>query len=45
MGINIIALVHQGKATGMITPETVFRKGDQMVLAGTNKSLEAFQKA
>jgi trk system potassium uptake protein TrkA len=44
-GINIIALVHQGKATGMITPETVFRKGDQMVLAGTNKSIEAFQKA
>ncbi|MCI2129298.1 MAG: TrkA family potassium uptake protein [Sphaerochaeta sp.] len=43
-GINIIALVHQGKATGMISPDTVLHVGDQMVIAGTNKSLAVFQK-
>lgn len=44
-GINVIALIHDDKADGNISPATTLRQGDQLVVAGNNDSLEAFQKA
>lgn len=44
-GINVIAQIHGEKADGNITQGTRLHKGDRLVVAGTEKSLEAFQKA
>jgi len=43
-GINIIALIHEGKANGSISPDTILHQGDQMVISGSNESLSTFQK-
>lgn len=44
-GINVIALIHDEKANGNISPDTVLHQGDQLVVSGNNEGLEAFQKA
>jgi trk system potassium uptake protein TrkA len=43
-GINIIAIVDSGKANGTIGPDTILKKGQNLVISGTNKNLAAFQK-
>ncbi|MFA6845109.1 MAG: TrkA family potassium uptake protein [Sphaerochaetaceae bacterium] len=44
-GINIIAIIHEGKADGTILPSTVLHSGDQLVVAGANTNLQQFQEA
>ena len=41
--LNLIAIVHDGKATGNITPNTMLYSKDSMYICGTNKSITAFQ--
>ena len=43
-GVNIIAIVHDGVVNGQITPETVLREGDSIVLAGYNDGLDRLQE-
>ena len=43
--VNIIALIHSGKATATIYPDTVLVGGDDMVICGSSKNLEALQEA
>lgn len=41
--LNLIAIVHDGKATGNITPKTMFYSSDSMYICGTNKNITEFQ--
>lgn len=42
--INIIALIHAGKANATIRPETMLKAGDGMVICGTSRNIEALQQ-
>lgn len=42
-GINIIAIVKDGKATGTVMPDTLIEEDDRVVLSGSNTSLERFK--
>ena len=41
--LNLIAIVHDGKATGNITPKTMLYSSDSMYICGTNKNITEFQ--
>ncbi len=41
--INLIAIIHAGKANATIRPETVLKAGNGMVICGTSKNIEALQ--
>lgn len=42
-GVNIIAIVRDGKVDGHIGPQTVMKEGDYLVVAGANTGLENLQ--
>ena len=43
-GLNLVAVVHEGKASGVITPDTVLHSADSIYLSGANSGIEALQK-
>lgn len=43
LGLNIIAIMHNGKTSTNIEPEYKFEKGDVMVIIGNHKSIEEFE--
>lgn len=42
-GLNVIALIKEGKAQGDILPTTILHVGDVVVVAGANEKLQSFQ--
>jgi len=43
LGLNIIAIMHNGKTITNIEPEYQFEKGDVMVVIGNRKNIEQFE--
>jgi len=43
-GVNVIAIIIEGKAHGTIGPETILNEGDILVIAGSNTALDNLQK-
>lgn len=43
-GLNLVAVVHEGKASGVITPDTVLHSSDSIYLSGANSGIGALQK-
>ena len=43
-GLNLIAVVHEGKASGVITPSTVLHSSDSIYLSGANSGIASLQK-
>jgi len=43
LGLNIIAIMHNGKTITNIEPEYKFEKGDVMVVIGNRKNIEQFE--
>jgi len=43
LGLNIIAIMHNGKTITNIEPEDQFEKGDVMVVIGNRKNIEQFE--
>ena len=44
-GITLIAVVKDGKANGSVGPDTVLHEDELMVLSGSNKDLDKFQRS
>ena len=44
-GITLIAVVKDGKANGSIGPDTILHEDELMVLSGSNKDLDRFQRS
>lgn len=42
--VNIVAIIHDGKANATIRPDTILEGGDSMVVSGTSRNVEALQK-
>ncbi len=44
-GVNVIAVIHNNATNGTIEPTTTVYQGDQLIVAGNNENIDAFQKA
>ena len=42
--VNIIAVISDGRASGVVGPDTVLKKDDFIVVCGSNESLEKLQE-